>query len=252
MVPGAHVRTEFGDVGIVRFRGLASFRAGEWVGIALAKPKGKNDGTVQGTRYFECLPSHGLFARPGKLILLDDTSMMSEEEVGMLKALEEQGSSSSGGGSNTTTTTSTAAAATAAPSSTSPIVQRPQLALDTAAAAEAAAAKLEPTTPTKSSGGGSGGSGGSGRERKEEVAAYTYICREEGEWLADTRATAFVKRDARWRKECWVVGICLWRQLALSGEVCAGRVEECVGGEDEGTTTCYTAAIGCRCGGKQR
>ena len=70
MIPGARVRTEFGDVGIVRFRGLASFREGEWVGIELSRPKGKNDGTVQGTSYFECKPNHGLFARPTKLVLL--------------------------------------------------------------------------------------------------------------------------------------------------------------------------------------
>lgn len=31
-------------------------------------PKGKNDGTVQGIRYFESRPKHGIFVRADKLI----------------------------------------------------------------------------------------------------------------------------------------------------------------------------------------
>ena len=53
-VTGARVRTEFGDEGTIRFRGLTSFRDGEWLGIELERPKGKNDGSVQGVRYFDC------------------------------------------------------------------------------------------------------------------------------------------------------------------------------------------------------
>lgn len=30
---------------------------------------GKNDGTVQGVRYFTCKPKHGMFVRADKLIL---------------------------------------------------------------------------------------------------------------------------------------------------------------------------------------
>ena len=70
MVPGAKVRTEFGDVGTVRFRGTAAFREGDWVGVELTRPKGKNSGSVQGVQYFACAPNHGLFSRPNKLTLL--------------------------------------------------------------------------------------------------------------------------------------------------------------------------------------
>ena len=71
---GARVRTEFGDEGTVRFFGPTSFREGDWVGVELDRPKGKNDGTVQGERYFSCVPNHGLFARPSKLQLLPPPS----------------------------------------------------------------------------------------------------------------------------------------------------------------------------------
>ena len=67
LVVGACVSTEFGDEGFVRFVGTTSFRDGIWVGVELVRPKGKNNGSVQGVKYFECAPEHGLFARPQKL-----------------------------------------------------------------------------------------------------------------------------------------------------------------------------------------
>eukprot|EP00930_Biecheleria_cincta_P102201 TRINITY_DN93895_c0_g1_i1.p1 TRINITY_DN93895_c0_g1~~TRINITY_DN93895_c0_g1_i1.p1 ORF type:complete len:329 (+),score=90.36 TRINITY_DN93895_c0_g1_i1:94-987(+) len=51
-------------MGTVRFAGPTQFAAGQWVGVELDNAEGKNDGTVQGTRYFECKPQHGIFARP--------------------------------------------------------------------------------------------------------------------------------------------------------------------------------------------
>jgi len=68
IVVGTRVWTEFGDEGVVRFVGPTSFREGEWVGVELLRPKGKNDGTVKGVRYFTCQPEHGLFARAPKLL----------------------------------------------------------------------------------------------------------------------------------------------------------------------------------------
>lgn len=51
-------------VGVVRFFGATQFAEGEWVGIELDEPKGKNDGSVFGVRYFSCRANHGIFSRP--------------------------------------------------------------------------------------------------------------------------------------------------------------------------------------------
>ncbi|XP_027052096.1 CAP-Gly domain-containing linker protein 1-like [Pocillopora damicornis] len=48
--------------GVVRYLGETGFAKGEWAGIELDEPLGKNDGAVAGTRYFQCEPNFGLFA----------------------------------------------------------------------------------------------------------------------------------------------------------------------------------------------
>merc|ERR1719145_184047 len=45
------------------FVGKTGFADGDWVGVELSLPEGKNDGSVKGTRYFRCRPGHGLFVR---------------------------------------------------------------------------------------------------------------------------------------------------------------------------------------------
>ncbi len=40
---------------------------GLWYGIELERPVGKNDGSVNGQRYFTCKPMHGVFAPPTRL-----------------------------------------------------------------------------------------------------------------------------------------------------------------------------------------
>lgn len=54
--------------GKVSFAGPTSFSPGDWLGIALEEAKGKNDGTVQGIRYFECTAGHGIFVRPAAVV----------------------------------------------------------------------------------------------------------------------------------------------------------------------------------------
>ena len=53
--------------GVVRYIGPTDFSEGIWIGVELRTPKGKNDGTVQGKRYFSCRPDHGLLVRPNKI-----------------------------------------------------------------------------------------------------------------------------------------------------------------------------------------
>jgi dynactin 1 len=53
--------------GLVRFYGPTSFSSGKWVGVELNEPNGKNDGTVQGIKYFTCKPNHGMFIRPSQV-----------------------------------------------------------------------------------------------------------------------------------------------------------------------------------------
>ena len=50
-------------IAIIRHVGPVHFQAGDWVGIELEEPTGKNDGSVKGERYFECEQDYGMFLR---------------------------------------------------------------------------------------------------------------------------------------------------------------------------------------------
>merc|ERR1719453_879059 len=58
-----------GKRGLVKHvgRDLAGMPPGWWVGVQYDEPVGKNDGSVKGTRYFECAQGYGGFIRPDKV-----------------------------------------------------------------------------------------------------------------------------------------------------------------------------------------
>jgi len=56
-----------GKVGLVKFIGKTFFKPGvEWFGLELTKGKGKNNGTVMGTSYFDCEKGKGVFVQINK------------------------------------------------------------------------------------------------------------------------------------------------------------------------------------------
>ncbi|RVE56970.1 hypothetical protein OJAV_G00211540 [Oryzias javanicus] len=55
------------DMASIRYFGTADFAPGLWLGLELRSPKGKNDGSVGGRRYFSCRPGYGVLVRPSRV-----------------------------------------------------------------------------------------------------------------------------------------------------------------------------------------
>ena len=68
---GQTVELQDGRIATVRFAGNTYFAPGDWVGVELEDASGKNDGAVQGRRYFECASGHGMFVRPTVATIVD-------------------------------------------------------------------------------------------------------------------------------------------------------------------------------------
>ncbi|KAH9898697.1 CAP-Gly domain-containing protein [Xylariomycetidae sp. FL2044] len=67
---GQTIRLADGRNALVRFVGETSFAAGPWIGVELPDDSGKNDGSVQGERYFDCSPGKGMFLRPNAVTVV--------------------------------------------------------------------------------------------------------------------------------------------------------------------------------------
>lgn len=71
---GQTVELHDGRIAAVRFAGTTHFAPGDWLGVELEDNSGKNDGSLQGQRYFDCEPGYGMFVRPGVATVLEETT----------------------------------------------------------------------------------------------------------------------------------------------------------------------------------
>ncbi|XP_013788864.1 CAP-Gly domain-containing linker protein 1-like [Limulus polyphemus] len=60
--------------GTLRYLGSTDFASGQWAGVELDEPTGRNDGSVAGKRYFSCKMDFGLFAPVHKVARVARTS----------------------------------------------------------------------------------------------------------------------------------------------------------------------------------
>lgn len=57
--------------GVVRYSDTTDFAPGHWIGVELDAGGGKNDGSVNGKRYFQSKPGHGMFVREANVTLIE-------------------------------------------------------------------------------------------------------------------------------------------------------------------------------------
>ena len=70
--PGQHVLVCGAERGVVRFVGHTHFKDGVWIGVELERRKTKNDGSIDGKRYFTCSSGYGVFAPVRNVVLLSE------------------------------------------------------------------------------------------------------------------------------------------------------------------------------------
>ncbi|CAF3137383.1 unnamed protein product [Rotaria socialis] len=65
--------------GTVMYKGDVHFKPGVWIGIRYDEPLGKNNGSVEGKKYFECVDKYGAFVRPSAVTVGDFPEVDLEE-----------------------------------------------------------------------------------------------------------------------------------------------------------------------------
>lgn len=76
---GQTVELSDGRIAIIQYIGNTAFAPGDWLGVVLEDATGKNDGLVQGQRYFECRPGYGMFLRPSAATVIDEPTPKPKE-----------------------------------------------------------------------------------------------------------------------------------------------------------------------------
>eukprot|EP00051_Salpingoeca_urceolata_P009055 m.111059 g.111059 ORF g.111059 m.111059 type:complete len:469 (+) comp16096_c0_seq3:183-1589(+) len=68
--------------GVMRFYGVHHADDTPRVGVVFETACGLNNGTIQGHKYFECAPKHGVLVHPVKVSFLEEDEPVEEEEFG--------------------------------------------------------------------------------------------------------------------------------------------------------------------------
>ncbi|KAM5292239.1 CAP-Gly domain-containing linker protein 4 isoform 2-T2 [Ctenodactylus gundi] len=90
-------------VGTLRFCGTTEFASGQWAGIELDEPEGKNNGSVGKVQYFKCAPKYGLVTSKKdstsrstlSLPPSEDLKTVAEKDVALCGSLSSSSSTSS-------------------------------------------------------------------------------------------------------------------------------------------------------------
>eukprot|EP00331_Platyophrya_macrostoma_P006750 CAMPEP_0176424834 /NCGR_PEP_ID=MMETSP0127-20121128/11056_1 /TAXON_ID=938130 /ORGANISM="Platyophrya macrostoma, Strain WH" /LENGTH=242 /DNA_ID=CAMNT_0017805933 /DNA_START=63 /DNA_END=791 /DNA_ORIENTATION=+ len=73
---------ETGKRGVIKYIGpVDELGEGWFIGVKLDEAYGKNDGSVEGAKYFECAKNHGVFVRPDKVEQGDYPVLELEDEI---------------------------------------------------------------------------------------------------------------------------------------------------------------------------
>jgi len=67
--------------GQLKYVGKVHFKPGAWVGVQYDEPMGKNDGSVEGKKYFDCKPKYGSFVRPSNVTVGDFPEVNDLDEI---------------------------------------------------------------------------------------------------------------------------------------------------------------------------
>ncbi|XP_030079254.1 restin homolog isoform X9 [Drosophila hydei] len=87
--------------GILRYLGETQFAPGNWCGVELDEGSGKNDGAVDGIRYFECKPKFGVFVPIAKVSLSPSSKKTRLSRTGSRESLTSIGTMNSIATTNT-------------------------------------------------------------------------------------------------------------------------------------------------------